>query len=233
MQKFCFTSKRFSKLRIGLCMFCELLRRQSGLLECVVLFFGHSVVSSSLWPQGLLYTRLPCPPLSPGVCSNSRPLSWLCHPTISPCVIPISPCPQSFPASGSFQMSQLFTSGGQRIGASASASVVLPMNIQDWFPLGLTGLISLQSKGLSRIFSSTTVRRHQLFGAHPFFIVQLSHPYITTGKATALTIWIFEGKVISMLFNMLSLSLLFFQGATVFQFHGCNHCPGWFWSPRK
>ena len=127
MQKFCFTSKRFSKLHIGLCMFCELLRRQSGLLECVVLFFGHSVVSSSLWPQGLLYTRLPCPPLSPGVCSNSRPLSWLCHPTISPCVIPISPCPQSFPASGSFQMSQLFTSGGQSIGASASASVVLPM----------------------------------------------------------------------------------------------------------
>ena len=151
------------------------------------------------------------------------------HPLSSP-----SPSAQSFPASGSFQMGQLFTLGSQSIGASASASV-LPMNSQDWFPLGLTGLISLQSKGLSRVFSSTTVQRHQLFGTHPFFFlnVQLSHPYITTGKTTALTLWIFEAKVIFLLFNTLSLSLLFFQGATVFQFHGCSHCPGWFWSPRK
>ena len=149
----------------------------------------------------------------------------VCHPTILSSIIPFSSCPQSFPASGSFQMSQLFTSGAQSIGASASASVLL-MNSQDWSPLGLTGLISLQPKGLSRVFSSTTIRRHQLFGTQPFFfIVQLSHPYIT--------IWIFEGKVISLLFNMLSLSLPFFEGATVFQFHGCSHCPGWFWSLRK
>ena len=120
--------------------------------------FSHSVVSDSLRPHGLQHTRPPCPSPTPGVCSNSRPLSRWCHPTIS-----TSSCPQSFPASGSFPMSQFFTSGGQSIGISASASV-LPMNIQDWFPLGLTGLISLQSKGLSRVFSNTTVQKHQLFG---------------------------------------------------------------------
>ena len=114
-----------------------------------------------------LHTRLPCASLSLGVCSNSCPLSQWCHPSIHP-VTPFSYCPQSFPASGSFLMSQLFASGGQRIGASASASAsVLPMNIQDWFPLGLTGLISLQSKGFSRVFSSMTVQRYQFFGTQP------------------------------------------------------------------
>ena len=103
---------------------------------------------------------LPCP--SPTPCSNSCPSSQWCHPTISSSVIPFSSCLQSFPVSGSFQMSQLFASGGQNIGASASASV-LPMNIQDWFPLGLTGLISLLSKGLSRVFSNTTVQKHQIY----------------------------------------------------------------------
>ena len=122
------------------------------------------VKSNSLWPLGLQLTRLPCPSLSPRVCSNLWPLSWWCHPTISSSVVPYSSCLQSFPASGSFPMSQLFTSGGQNIGATASASV-LPMNIQDWFPLGWTGLISLQSKGLSRVFSNTTVQKHQFFGA--------------------------------------------------------------------
>ena len=106
----------------------------------------HSVMFNSA-SQWLQHTRLPCPSLSPGVCSNSYPLSWWCHLTTSFSVIPFSPCPQSFPALGSFPMSQLFTSRGQRIGASASASV-LPMNIQGWFPLGLTDLISLLSKGL-------------------------------------------------------------------------------------
>ena len=119
------------------------------------LLFSHLVVSGSLWLQGLQHARLACPSPSPGACSNSCPLSQWCHPTISSSVIPFS-CLQSFPASGSFLMSQLFASGGQRIGVSASASV-LPMNIQDRFPLGLTGLISLQSKGLSRVFSNTAV----------------------------------------------------------------------------
>jgi len=113
------------------------------------LLLSHSAVSHSLLPYGLQHARLPCPLLSPRSCSNSCPLSWWCHPIISSSVLPFSSCLQSFPASGSFPMSQLFTSGDQSIGASASASV-LPMNIQDWFLLGLTYLISLQSKGLSR-----------------------------------------------------------------------------------
>ena len=116
-----------------------------------------------LWPYGLQHTRLPCPSPSPRACSNSCPLSWWCHPTISSSVVPSSSCLQSFPASRSFPMSQLFTSDSQSIGASASASV-LPMNIQGWFPLELTDFIFLQSKGLSRVFSSTTIRRHQFFG---------------------------------------------------------------------
>ena len=118
-------------------------------------------MSNSLLPHGLQHTRPPCSSLSPGVCSNSCPLSQWCYPTISFSVIPFSFCPQSFPASRSFPISQLFASGGQNIGASASASV-LPLNIQDWFPVGLTGLISLKFKGLSRVFYSTTVRKHQL-----------------------------------------------------------------------
>ena len=116
----------------------------------------------TLRSHGQQYARFPCPSSSPGVCSNSYPLSWWCYTT----VIPFSSCPQSFPASGSFPMSWLFTSGGQSIGTSASASI-LPMNIQGWFPLGLTGLI-LQSKGFSRIFSSTTIQKHQLFHTQHF-----------------------------------------------------------------
>ena len=125
------------------------------------LLFRHSVLSDSLQPQGLQHTRLPCPSPSPRACSNSCPLSRWCHPTILSSVIPFSSCLQSPPASGSFLMSQLFVSGGQSIGVSASASV-LAMNIQDWFPLGLTGLISLQSKGLSRVFSNTTMAKTPL-----------------------------------------------------------------------
>jgi len=126
--------------------------------------FSLSVMSDSLWPHGLQHARPPCPSPTPRVHSNSCPLSWWCHPTISSSVIPFSSCLQSFLASGSFQMSQLFASGGQSIGVSASPSV-LPMNIQNWFPLGLTGWISLQSKGLSRVFSNTTVQKHQFFSA--------------------------------------------------------------------
>ena len=118
----------------------------------------------SLRPHGLQNARLPCPSPTPWACSNSCPLSLWCHPTISSSVVSFSSCPQSFPASGSIQMSQLFTWGGQSIGVSSSASV-LPMNIQDWFPLGLAGWITLQSKGLSRLFSNTTIQKHQFFGA--------------------------------------------------------------------
>ena len=126
--------------------------------------FSRSVLSDSLRPHGLQHTRPPCPSPTPRVYSNSRPLSQWCHPTISSSVIHFSSCPQSFPASGSFQMSQLSTSHGQSIGVSASTSV-LPMNTQGWSPLGWTGWISLQSKGLSRVFSNTTVQKHQFFGA--------------------------------------------------------------------
>ena len=125
--------------------------------------FSFSVVSESLWPYGLQHARLPCLLPIPGVYSNSCPLSWWCHPTTSSSIIPFSSHLQSFSASGSFPVSQFFSSGGQSIGVSASASV-LPMNIQDWFPLGRTCWISLQSKGISRVFSNTTVQKHQFFG---------------------------------------------------------------------
>ena len=116
--------------------------------------------------RGLQHARLLCPPPSPGVHSNSCPMSQWCYPTISSSVVPFSSCLQSFPASETFPMSWLFIAGGQSIGVSTSASV-LPMKIQDWFPLGLTGLISLQSKGLSKVFSNATVQKHQFFGAQP------------------------------------------------------------------
>ena len=117
----------------------------------------------SLWPHGLQHTRPPCPSLTPAVFSNSCPSSWWCHPTISSSVVPFSSCPQSFSVSGSFPMNQPFASGGQSAGVSASAWV-LAMNIQDWFPLGLTGLIPLQPKELSRVFSNTKDQKHQFFG---------------------------------------------------------------------
>ena len=125
--------------------------------------FSCSVVFDYLQPHGLQHARPPCPSPTPGVYSNSWPLSQWFHPTISSSVVPFSSCPQSFPAWGSLQMSQPFASGGQSIGASASASV-LPMKIQDWFLLGWTSWISLKSKGLSRVFSNTTVQKHQFFG---------------------------------------------------------------------
>ena len=157
-------------------------------------------MSDSLKPHELQHARPPCPSPALGVYPNSCLLSWWCHPAISSSVVPFS-CPQSFPASGPFPMSQLLTSDGQSIGVSASTSV-LPMNNQDWSPLGWTGWISLQSKGLSGVFSNTTVQKHQLFWCSAFLIVQLSHPYMTTGKTIALTRQNFVGKVMSLLFNI-------------------------------
>ena len=168
--------------------------------------FSCSVVSNSLWPYGLQHPRLPCPSPTPRASSNSCPSSQWCHPTISSSVIPFSSWLQSFPALGSFPISQFFASGGQNIGVSASTSV-LPVNIQDRFPLGWTGWIPLQSKGLSRVFSNNTV---QSINSSAFFMAQLSHPYMATGKTIALTRWTFVGKVMSLLFNMLFMLVIAF-----------------------
>ena len=166
-------------------------------------------MSNSSRPHEPQHTRPPCPSPSPGVYSNSGPSRRWCHPTISSSVVPFSSCLQSFPESGSFSVSQFFASGGQSIGASASTSV-LPMNIQGSFPLGLTGLNSLLSLGLSSLlqhYSSKT----PILQCSAFFMVQLSHLYITTGNTIALTKWTFVGKIMFLLFNVLSrLPLLFF-----------------------
>ena len=164
--------------------------------------FSHSVMSNSLWPHGLQHARPPCPSPTPEACSSSCPSSWWCHPTTSSSVIPFFLCLQSFPESGSLQMSELFASDGQIIGVSASTSI-LPVSIQDWFPLGWSGWFSLQSKGLSRVFSNTMFNSSSILQRLSFFIVQLSHPYMTTAKTIALTWRTFVGKVTSLLFNML------------------------------
>ena len=153
-------------------------------------------MSSFLWLHGLQHARLLCPSPTPGACSTSHPSSLWCHPTISSSVIPFSSCLQSFPASGSFPMGQLFPWGGQSLGASASA-LVLPVNIQDWSPLGWTGWISLQSKGLSSLLQHHSSKT-SILQCSAFFIVQLWHPYMTTGKTIALTRWTFVGKVMSL-----------------------------------
>ena len=158
-------------------------------------------MSDFLRPHGLQHARFPCPLPTPGVYPNSHPLSQWCHPTISSSVIPFSSCFQSSPASGSFPMKRPFASGSQRITASAS---VLPINIQDRLPLGLTGLISLQSKGLLRIFSNTTVQKDQFFCAQlSFWSNSHIHTWVLK-KNIVLTRWTFIGKVMSLLFNMLS-----------------------------
>ena len=191
------------------------LSQNSSMGNNLLLLFSCLVMSDSLQPHGLQHTMFSCPSASPRVSSNSYPMSQWCHPTISSSVVPFFSCLQSFAASGSFPMSQLFASGGQSIRVSASASV-LPMNIQDWFPLGLTGLIFLNSKGLLRVFN-TTVQKHQFLWHSDFFMVQLSHPHITTRKTIALTIQIFVSQVMSLLFNMLSrFVVIFFQGASFF-----------------
>ena len=162
---------------------------------CELNLLCHSVVSDFLRPHGLQHARLPCLSPSPGACSDSCLLSRWCHPTISSSVVPFS-CLQSFPEPGSFKMNWLLTLGGQSIGASATPSV-LPMNIQDWFPLGWTCWISLQSKGLSRVFSQHHSLKASILWLSAFFMVQLSHPYMATGRTIALTTWIFVGKVMS------------------------------------
>ena len=174
-------------------------------------------MSISLQPHGLQQARPPVHHQHPEY-SNSYPLSQWCHPTISSSVVPFSSHLLSFPASGSCQMRQVFESDGQSIGVSASASV-LPMNIQDWFPLGWTGLISLQSKGLSRVFSKTTVQKHQFYSAQ---LSSQSNSHIHTWlleKTIALTRWTLAGKVMSLLFNMLSRWVItFLQGKASFNF---------------
>ena len=160
---------------VCMCMYTHLLYPSIDwwILQLFTVQFSCLVVSDSLRHHELQHARPPCQSPTPGVHSNSCPLSRWCHPAISSSVIPFSSSPQSFLASGSFQLSQLFASGSQSIGVSASTSV-LPMNTQDWSPLGCTGWISLQSKGLSRIFSNSTVQKHQFFGA------QLYSPTLTS-----------------------------------------------------
>ena len=171
--------------------------------ESSVQFSSVAQSCLTLWPHEPQHTGAPCPSPTQVVYPNSCPLSQWCNPTTSSSVVPFSSCPQSFPESGSFQMSQLFTSSGQSIGVSASTSV-LPMNTQDWSPLGWTGWISLQSKELSRVFSNTTVQKHQFFGT------QISSPcnsHIHTWLLEKLQPWLrwtFVDKVMSLLFNLLS-----------------------------
>ena len=169
-------------------------------------------MSNFLWPHGLQHARPLCPSPTPRAYANSCPWSRWCHPAISSSVVPFSSHLQSFPTSGSFPMSQFFTSGGQSIRVLASPSV-LPMNTQDWSPLGWTGWIFLQCEGLSRVFSNTTVQKHQFFSAQSF-LQSISHIH---WKKTALTRQTFVSKVMSLLFNMLSRFVrLFFQGASLF-----------------
>ena len=149
----------------------------------ILLLFSHSVVSGSLQHHGLQHAKLLCPSPSPGACSNSCPLSQWCHPTISSSVVPFSSCPQSFPASGSFPVSQFFTSGGQSIGVSASTSV-LPMNIQYWSPLGWTDGSPCSPRDSKRLLQHHSLKA-SILQRSAFFIVQLSQPYMTTGKTIA------------------------------------------------
>ena len=158
--------------------------------------FSRSVMSDSLWPHELQHARPPCPSPTPGVNPNPCPLCRWCHPTISSSVIPFSSGPQSFPTSGFLKMCQLSASGGQSTGVSASTSV-LPMNTKDWSPLGWIGWISLQFKGLSRVFSK---EKHQFFGAQPSLYSNSHIHYMTTGKTIALTRWTFVGILMSLLF---------------------------------
>ena len=191
--------------------------------------FSCSVMSDSLWPHESQHARPPCPSPTPRVYPNSCPLSWWCHSAISSSVVPFSSNSQSLPALGSFPVSQLFAWG---IGVSASASV-LPMNIQDWFPSGWTGWISLQSKGLSRVFSNTTIQTHQFFGAQ---LSSKSNSHICTWplENMALTRWTFVGKVMPLLFNMLSrLVIAFLPWSKRLLISWLQSHLQWFWSPPK
>ena len=164
---------------VHICIYFFTVDKYTHINTCTLVYFSHSVLSNSVMPW-IATHQASCPSPSLGSCSNSCALSQWHHPTISSSVIPFSSCLQHFPASGSFPTSQFFASGGQSITASASASAsvsVLPMNIQGWFPLGWTGWISFQSKGLSRVFSSTAVWRHRFFGTQPF-LFSSSHTHV-------------------------------------------------------
>ena len=174
----------------------------------LLLLFSHSVMSEILQLHRLQRARPPCPSSTPGVCSNSCLLSQWCHETISSSVVSFSSWLQSFPVSEFFLMSQFYTSGGQIIGVSLSA-LVLPLNIQGWFSLGMIGLISLQSKGLSSVFSNTTVQKHQFFSAQ-YSLWSNSHIHTWLQKNHRLTRWTFVGKIISLLFNMLFIFIIIF-----------------------
>ena len=194
-------------------------------------------MSASLWPHGLQHTRFPCSSLSLGVCSNSCPLSQWCHPDILSSVVPFSSCPQSFPASRSFPMGQLFILSGQNIGASALASV-LPMNNQGWLSKGSQRRIDcfdlFDVQGTLKSLLQHHSSKASTLWCSAYFMVQLSNPYMTTGKTIVLTIWTFLSKWCPcFLIRCLGLSQLSFQGASIFQFHNCSHNPQWFWSPRK
>ena len=182
----------------------------------VLVQFSCSVASNSSGPHGLQHARPPCPSPTPRIYSNSCSLSQRCHPTISSSVVPFSFHLQSFPASGSFQMSQFFTSGGQNIGVSASASV-LPVNIQDWFPesVRMDWLDLLAVQGTFKSLFQHHSSKASILWCSTFFIVQLSHPYMTIGKAIALTRWTFVGKVMSA-FYMLSRLVITFIPRIVF-----------------
>ena len=182
-----------------------------------------SVASDSLQPDELQHASSPCPSPAPRVYPKPCPLSRWCHPTISSSVILFSSCPQSFPASGSFQKSS----------SHQVSTSVLPINTQDWSPLGWTDWISLQSKGLSSLLQHHSSKA-SILQRSAFFIVQLSHPCITTGKTIALTRQTFVGKVMSLLLNMLSrLVITFLPRSKRLLFHGCSHHPQWFWSSQK
>ena len=190
--------------------------------------FSRSVVSNYLQPHELQHTRPPCPSPTPGICPNSCTSSRWCHPAISFSVVPFSCCPQSLPASESFPMSQIFIWGGQSIGVTALASV-LPVNIQNWFPVGMTGWISLQSKGLSSLLQHYSSKA-SILQCLAFFIVQLLHPYVTIGKPIGLTMQTFVGQVMSLLFNMLSRFVIAFLSRSKCLLISWLQ---WFWSPEK
>ena len=193
--------------------------------------FSCSVMSDSLQPYGLQHARLPCPSPTARDCSNSWPSNQWYNPAISFSIIPFSSCPQSFPASGSFPMSEFFASGGQGIGVSAWASV-LPMNIQDWFPLGLM-VGSPWSPRNSQESSPTAQFNASIIQCSAFFMVQISHLYMTTGKTIALTRWTFVGKVMSLLFTMLSILIIAFLPRSKYLLISWLQLPptGWDWMP--
>ena len=199
----------------------------------MLLLFSCSVMSESLQPHELQHARLPCPSLSPGICSNSHPLSRWCYPIISASVALFS-CPQSFPASRSFPMRWLFASGGQSIGTSASGSILL-MNIQNWLALRLTDLISVlkRQRTLKSLLQHRSSKASFLWHS-AFFTVRLSQPHMTTRKTIAFIRWTFVGKVMSLLYNTLSrLVIAFLPRSKRPQCHGCSHHLQWFWRPRK